>query len=95
MSVTHTITGSNFLTGNPIQITITASDTRTNHKLALKVTCKSMGNIELQGSPYIEEIAPNNLVSVFEISGLVDFPAEYKFSYPAVTSFSVTAPTAG
>ena len=93
MSVTHTITGSNFLTGNPIQITITASDTRTSHKLALKVTCKSMGNIELQGSPYIEEIAPNNRISVFEISGLVDFPAEYKFSYPpvgAVTENDVT-----
>jgi len=82
MSVTHTITGANFLTGNPIQITLTASATRLNHKLALKVTCKSMGNVELQGSPYIEEIAPNNLVSVFDISGLVDFPAQYLFTYP-------------
>lgn len=83
MSVTHTISGSNFLSGNPIPITLTASATRLNHKLALKVTCKSMSNVELQGSPYIEEIAPNNLVSVFDISGLVDFPATYAFIYPA------------
>jgi len=44
--------------------------------------------VELLGSPSVEEIAPKNLVSVFDISGLADYPAEYKFDYPATGAAS-------
>jgi hypothetical protein len=84
MAVTHTITGGLVhLSGNPIYITLTASSARFNHRLALKVTRTTLQGVELMGSPSVEEIAPKNLVSVFDISGLVDYPAEYKFDYPA------------
>lgn len=83
MSVSYAITGGlTHLSGNPIQITLTASAAKTNHKLLLKVTCKTMGGVDLVGSPFIEEIMPKNLVAVFDISGIVDYPAEYGFTYP-------------
>jgi len=54
MSVSHSITGGLVhLSGNPIQITLTADAVKTNHKLAVKVTCDA-----LMGSPFVEEIAP-------------------------------------
>ncbi len=50
------------------------------------------------GSPYVEEIAPLNLVSKFDISGFVDQPVQYSFDYPgngkvsnhAALAFAVT-----
>lgn len=81
MSVTHTITGGLVhLSGNPIQLTLTADAVKTNHKLAVKVTCDS-----LMGSPFVEEIAPNRpgLQSVFDISGFIDQPVIYNFDFPA------------
>lgn len=79
MSVSHEITGGLVhLSGNPIQITVTASAARENHKLALKVSCPA-----LMGSPFVEEIAPRNLVSVFDISGFIDQPVTYEFDFPA------------
>ena len=69
------------LSGNPIQITLTANAVRVNHKLAIKVTCAA-----LMGSPFVEEIAPNssNLHAVFYISGFIDQPVDYTFDYPAI-----------
>ncbi|HAQ21728.1 MAG TPA: hypothetical protein DCR40_21235 [Prolixibacteraceae bacterium] len=81
MSVTHSITGGLVhLSGNPIQITLTADAVKANHKLAVKVTCDA-----LLGSPFVEEIAPNrpNLQSVFDISGFIDQPVNYNFDFPA------------
>src|SRR5664279_6347248 len=80
MLVTHEITGGLVhLSGNPIQITVTASGVKPNHKLAVKVTCDA-----LMGSPFVEEIAPKNLISVFDISGFIDQPVTYDFDFPAV-----------
>ncbi|MFY9150837.1 MAG: hypothetical protein WAO52_02395 [Prolixibacteraceae bacterium] len=80
MSVSHSITGGLVhLSGNPIQIILTANAARVNHKLALKITCAA-----LMGSPFVEEIAPKNLVSVFDISGLIDQPVAYEFDYPGL-----------
>jgi len=80
MLVTHEITGGLVhLSGNPIQITVTASGVKPNHKLAVKVTCDA-----LMGSPFVEEIAPKNLISVFDISGFIDQPVIYDFDFPAV-----------
>jgi len=85
MSVIHEITGGLVhLDGNPIQITLTASAARLNHKLALKVTVTNMVGVEMIGSPYTEEVAPKDLVSVFDISGLVNYPAVFYFDYPPV-----------
>ena len=72
--VTHTISGGLVhLSGNPIQITITANPDldldlgKTNRKLCLKVSCD-----KLMGSPFVEEIAPSfngfGFDSVFDIS---------------------------
>ena len=89
MSITHTITGGLVhLSGNPINITLTTSAVRFNHRLALKVTRTTLQGAQLLGSPSVEEIAPSNLVSVFDISGLVDYPAQYKFDYPATGAAS-------
>jgi hypothetical protein len=82
MSVTHAITGGLVhLSGNPIQITLTADAVKANHKLAVKVTCDA-----LMGSPFVEEIAPNRpgLLSVFDISGFIDQPVSPDFDFPAV-----------
>lgn len=79
MSVSHFITGGLVhLSGNPIQVTLTAGFARNKHRLALKITCD-----HLLGSPFVDEIAPKNLVSVFDISGYVDQPVSYSFDYPA------------
>jgi hypothetical protein len=80
MSVNHTITGGLVqLSGNPIQIIVrTDSQTGTNYKCALKITCD-----QLRGSPFVEEIKPENLISVFDISGFVDQPSTIDFDYPA------------
>lgn len=84
MSVSHEITGGLVhLSGNPIQITLTANAARINHKLALKVICAA-----LMGSPFVEEIAPKNLVSVFDISGFIDQPVAYEFDFPATGKVS-------
>ena len=78
MSVTHTITGGLIhLSGNPIQITITASQARVNHKLAIKVKCD-----QLLSPVQVEEIEPTALVSVFNIAGLVDEPNTITLIYP-------------
>lgn len=79
--VTHVITGGLVhLTGNPIQIILSASASRQNHKLALKVTCEA-----LMGSPFVEEIAASTaLKATFDISGFLDQPAIYSFDYPSV-----------
>ena len=85
MSVTHTITGGLVhLSGNPIYITLAASAEKFNHRLALKVSRTTLLGVELPGSPSVEEIAPKNLIAVFDISGLVDYPGQYKFDYPAI-----------
>jgi hypothetical protein len=81
MSVTHSITGGLVhLSGNPIQITLTASAVKANQKLAVKVICDA-----LMGSPFVEEIAPNRpgLQAVFDISGFIDQPVAYNFDFPA------------
>lgn len=46
----------------------------------------TMYNVEMPNSPAIEEIAPNNLVSVFDISGLVDYPVSNKLEYPPLVA---------
>lgn len=80
MSVTHTITGGLVhLSGNTIEVILTASAPRLNHKLAVKIICDA-----LMGSPYVEEIAPLNLVSKFDISGFIDQPVSYNFDFPAI-----------
>jgi len=85
MSVIHEVTGGLVhLDGNPIQITLTASAARLNHKLALKVSVTNLLGVELPIQPAPEEIAPLNLVSVFDISGLVNYPATFYFDYPAI-----------
>jgi hypothetical protein len=84
--LTHLITGGLVhLSGNPIQITLTKPfdvDYKTNLKLCLKVTCDA-----LMGSPFVEEITPTavglGFVSVFDISGFLDQPVTYNFSFPA------------
>ncbi|OFX56277.1 MAG: hypothetical protein A2066_12800 [Bacteroidetes bacterium GWB2_41_8] len=80
MSVTHTITGGLVhLSGNIIQVTLTASHARPKHKLAVKVTFDGPF-----GSPAPEEIAPDeNLQAVFHINGLIDLPPDYDFAFPA------------
>ncbi|MDP3684160.1 MAG: hypothetical protein Q8S01_09525 [Ignavibacteria bacterium] len=80
--VTHAITGGLVhLSGNPIQIILTADAVKANHKLAVKVTCDA-----LMGSPFVEEIAPNrpSLQAVFNISGFIDQPVAHDFDFPAV-----------
>lgn len=83
MAVTYEIKGGlTHLSGNPIEIVLMADEVRDNHKLVLKVTCKSMYNVELQGSPFPEEVAPYNLQATFDISALTDYPADYGFAFP-------------
>lgn len=78
MSVSINIAGGTVhLSGNPIKVTLTASEAKTNHKLLLKVQFD-----EQFGGPQTDAIIPVNLVSEFDISGLVDNPVEYIFSYP-------------
>jgi len=85
MSVSHTVTGGLVHpSGNTIEVVVTATEAKLKHKLALKVKCTDMLGVELPGSPYVEEIAPNNLVSKFDISALVDYPVQRTFDYPAV-----------
>ena len=72
------------LSGNPVVVEVktVAADMvgKANYKRALKVTC-----LALIGNPMIEEIVPDtNLGAIFNISGLVDQPAEYAFAFPAV-----------
>jgi hypothetical protein len=72
------------LSGNPVQVIVpsTSGDMtgKSNYKRALKVSCTA-----LIGNPLIEEITPDaDLLSTFDISGLVDQPAEYDFQFPAV-----------
>jgi len=79
--VTHSITGGLVhLSGNPIQIILTADAVKANHKLAVKVTCDA-----LVGSPFVEEIAPNrpSLQAEFDISGFIDQPVAHNFDFPA------------
>lgn len=85
MSVSHIVSGGLVhLDGNPIQITLTASAARLNHKLALKVSVTNLLGVELPIQPAPEEISPLNLVSVFDISGMVNYPANFYFDYPAI-----------
>ena len=82
MSVSLVIHGTSFLSGNIIQLTVSASEPKTNHKLLLKVTCA-----ELFGSPFILEQASEgapNYETKFQIQGLFDQPVEYEFDHPAV-----------
>jgi hypothetical protein len=80
MSVTHTITGGLVhLSGNIIQVTLTASAALTKHKLAVKVTFDGAF-----GSPAPEEIAPDeNLQAIFCINGMINPPDDYDFTFPA------------
>ena len=84
MAVTYTITGGlTHLSGNPIQIVLTASATRENHKLLIRVTCKNTLGVELFGSPFPEEFIPgSDLTAKADISGLVNYPADYGFTFP-------------
>ena len=71
------------LSGNPIEVILKATlgmmTGKTNYKLALKITCQ-----DLMGSPFVELIAPDaNLISRFDISGLVNQPVDFNFEYPA------------
>ncbi|MEI8115724.1 MAG: hypothetical protein WCI54_18975 [Bacteroidia bacterium] len=72
------------LSGNPIVVSVSASEEmragKTNYKLALKIHCE-----ELFGVEFIEEIVPDaSLAAVFDISGFVDQPVDYAFEYPAI-----------
>ena len=84
MAVTHTITGGLVhLSGNLIQVKLTASTPLTKHKLAIKVTFDGPF-----GTPAPEEIAPDeNLQAVFYINGLIDMPSDYDFTFPATEKF--------
>jgi hypothetical protein len=78
MSVTLQITGGLvLLSDNPIQVVLTCTVPHPNQRLALKITCP-----ELIGSPFIEEIAPQNNHSVFDISGFFSQPIEPEFHFP-------------
>lgn len=81
MAVSLSITGGGtvFLAGNPIQLVVTATASRSNHKLAVKVKCAGLLSPE-----QIEEIEPENLVAKFPINGLVDEPVEFTYQYPPV-----------
>lgn len=90
MAVTYTIAGGLVhASGNPIEITLTASAALENHKLLLRVACKSMLDVAMQGSPFLEEIAPNAaLKATFDISGLADYPTSHTFDYPVIGASS-------
>lgn len=80
MAVTHTITGGLVqLSGNPIEIVLTADTPRDNHRLAVKVKCN-----QLISNEQIEEQEPVNLVSKINIQGLVDEPLPIDFHFPVV-----------
>ena len=84
MSVAYSITGGlTHLSGNPIQIILTASATRENHKLLLRVTVKDTRGNELFGSPFPEEFTPkSDLTAEADISGLVNYAVDYGFRFP-------------
>jgi hypothetical protein len=78
MNVSHTITGGLVhLSDNPIQVVLSCAGSLPNHRLALKISCP-----ELVGSPFIEEIAPRNGVSIFEIQGYFGQPMKPEFHFP-------------
>ncbi len=87
-TVDYTIPGGAVqLSGNPVVINAKTTALnmagKTNYKRALKVSCEA-----LIGNPLIEEITPavaqSGYESIFDVSGLVDQPAVYDFSFPAV-----------
>lgn len=77
--------GTTQLSGNPIQIEISATDEimagKSNYMLALRITCGA-----LMGSPFVEAIAPDadNVVK-FQISGFVDQPMDVEFENPPLS----------
>lgn len=78
MSVSHTITGGLVhLSGNPIQISLTASAAKDNHRTAVKVKC-----VDLISPEQIDEREPISLVSKHNIQGLVDEPLPIEFHFP-------------
>jgi len=80
MAVTHTISGGLVhLSGNPIEIILTASAAKTNHRLAVKVQCGQLINPE-----QVDEREPIGLVSHHNIQGLVDEPLPIDFHFPVV-----------
>ena len=80
MSVIQTITGGDVhLSGNPIEVIVTASAAKLNHKLAVKVSCAA-----LLSPIQIEEIEPINLVAIHQINGLVNEPLASAFDYPPI-----------
>ena len=67
------------LSGNPIYVTVSTDvKTGSNYKLLLQVT--SVDDVFPDPSP--DAIAPIELSSEFEISGLVNLPVDYDFLYP-------------
>lgn len=80
MAVTLTITGGLIqLSGNPIELVLTADSAKPNHRLAVKVSCD-----QLLSPVQIEEIEPVDLVAKHQIQGLLDEPLSSEFDYPAV-----------
>jgi len=80
MAVSLIVTGGDVhLSGNPIEVTVTATAAKTNHKLAVKVSCAA-----LLSPVQIEEIEPTNLVAIHQINGLVNEPLPSTFDYPAI-----------
>ena len=72
------------LSGNPIQVIVPTTTQKmagkNNYKLLLKASCAS-----LLGSPFVEEIIPDsNKLAKFDISGLIEQPVDYEFTYPPV-----------
>jgi len=78
MSVSHSITGGLVhLSGNPIEIILTASAALTNHRTAVKVKCD-----DLLSPEQIDEREPIALISKHNIQGLVDEPLPIDFHFP-------------
>lgn len=78
MAVIHTLPGGrDCLSGNPIQIILTASAAKDNHRTAVKVKCPDLISPE-----QVDEREPIDLVSKHNIQGLVDEPLPIEFHFP-------------
>lgn len=84
MSVALAITGGLVhLSGNPIEVVMTASAPRDNHRLAVKVSCSA-----LLSPVQVEEYEPASLVARADIHGLVNEPLASVFDYPMLGKVS-------
>lgn len=78
MAVTHSLPGgTDYLSGNPIEIVITASAAKDNHRTAVKVKCDELISVE-----QIDEREPIDLVSKHNLQGLLDEPLPVEFHFP-------------